>query len=230
MPSRTGERKEVRSRAENCSGPRGQATPPPCPKVARSARHWGELFSSVPPRCSGLSYRWRRHGALDATCGSPSEEAVAHRCGPVGLRGAITSRAQIDRLCALPEISACCDASPRTPLVPTRPHHVSWGGSSVARDTEGADHGLPPQGSHPYAVSHFGVARGGGLEPRQFASSPPIGLVENAEVRGVATARARWARGGPGHLAAALGGPPLRGSFSRTMGGSAAVIRIDCWE
>ena len=87
VPSRTGERKEVRSRAENCSGPRGQATPPPCPKVARSARHWGELFSSVPPRCSGLSYRWRRHGALDATCGSPSEEAVAHRCGPVGLRG-----------------------------------------------------------------------------------------------------------------------------------------------
>ena len=50
---------------------------------------------------------------------------------------------------ALSDVSACCDATPRTPLVPTRPHQVKWGGSSDSRDTEGADHGLPPQGSPP---------------------------------------------------------------------------------
>ena len=168
---------------------------PHAPQAARSARHLGGTvsrpgrrallqpgpFCQYPPRCLGLSSRIRRRGALDATCGSPHKEQLRTAAAHSALRG-LSQSGTLSLSCALPDASACCDAAPRSPLVPTRPRLVSWGGCSVSRDTEGADHGLPPQGSPPFAVSPFGVARGGGMEPRQVASSPPNGLVEKAEV------------------------------------------------
>ena len=78
--------------------------------------------------------------------------------------------------------SACCDASHGRLPTPSRPLMSGGGVSSGIRDTEGADHGLPPQGSHPYAVSHLrgGPRWGDGAEAVGLLS--PHGLVEKAEV------------------------------------------------